>query len=95
MSTARKRKRFALERQESGARSGRASLSSGLWKSNDNLVDPFLLLYGCGLSESGLKYDIATYHEQMLLGLCLKNAANNPNKSSESVRLVLSMVFSV
>lgn len=95
MSTARKRKRFALERQESGARSGRASLSSGLWKSNDNLVDPFLLLYGCGLSESGLKYDIATYHEQMLLGLCLKNAANNPNKSSESVRLVLSMVFLV
>lgn len=93
MFTARKRKRFALERQESGARSGRASLSSGLWKSNDNLVDPFLLLYG--LSESGLKYDIATYHEQMLLGLCLKNAPNNPNKSSESVRLVLSMVFSV
>lgn len=67
MSTTRKRKRFALEQQESGALLGSASFTSGFRKSNDNLVDPFLPLHGCGLSESGLKYDIATYHERMLL----------------------------
>jgi len=69
-----------LEQQESGALLGSASFGSGFRKSNDNLVDPFLLLYGCGLSESGLKYDIATYHEWMVdatFGLCLKSIVNN------------------
>ena len=53
------------------------------------LVDPFLLLHGCGLSESGLKYDIATYERivDATFELCLKSIVNNQC-------LVLSMVFS-
>lgn len=62
MSAARKRKRFASERQESGARSGRsASLSPEAWKNNDNLVALFCPPAAAVCSESGPKYDIATH----------------------------------